>query len=112
MRSFALFGLGLLLSVAACAVIGGDDGESSASDISFGRPGRARPPGRPVIADEDAAPPAPPQPSILASADDSGSPPPPPAADVDAGDAGPPAVDAGEAPPAIEPPAKAEDAGP
>jgi hypothetical protein len=111
MRSFALFGLGLVLSVAACAVVGGDDGESSASDISFGRPGHGRPPGQPVLAEEDAAPPAPPQPSILGSADDGGSPPPPPAADEDAGDAGPPADDAGEAPPVIDP-GPPEDAGP
>lgn len=106
-RKFGLIavGLGLSLSIVACGVIG-ESSESSSSDISFGRPGRGRPPGQPVLADEDAAPPSPPQPSILASAAEDAAPP-APATDEDAGDAG-------EAPPVdppMDPPPPAEDAG-
>lgn len=102
-------GIGLALSVAACGVLGNSEDEgSSTSNISFGRPGRGRPPGQPILAEEDAAPP----PSILAKSEEDAGPPattdedaaPPATTDEDAGPAADP-------PPPVDPPPADQDAG-
>lgn len=108
---FVVVGLGLVASVAACAV-SGEDAESSASDFSHGRPRDGRRPVEPILAEEDASPPVPPSAGLIATDAEA-----PPVAEEDASaDEPPPAdEDAGttEAPPADPPsdPPSDEDAG-
>lgn len=108
---FVVVGLGLVASVAACAV-SGEDAESSASDFSHGRPRDGRRPVEPILAEEeDASPPAPPSAGLIATDAEA-----PPVAEEDASaDEPPPAdEDAGTTEAPSEPPADPpsdEDAG-
>lgn len=107
---FVVVGLGLVASVAACAV-SGEDAESSASDFSHGRPRDGRRPVEPILAEEDASPPVPPSAGLIATDAEA-----PPVAEEDASaDEPPPAdEDAGTTEAPSEPPADPpsdEDAG-